>query len=789
MNARVIDPAIGGRDSLDGIEATNGALASTNAVTTTNTGIERVGQVAVPTSARSVPTIVSQLDKALALLERGFSVFPLGSFAEDPPAYFIKNRFGGDIEKARAQWTKQPRTSWKALQTAQPTEEEVRRWWGQQWQSANIGIACGSLVVIDADSKEAAEWCKANLTYTPWTVSTGTDVKRHFYFQVNPDIEIKNSVDAGAKVDVRAMGGYVVAGGSRHASGRWYKDEIDSGEDATTLTVSDLPMLTQRDVDAILTYRTQNVGTESIGSQRGNIAGFDANAVRAKATGEPVIEGGRNNAAASLIGQLIKQGFLLPDINKQMYSWNATCTPPMADAELNTTIKSICRIHNHNHPGQQVLLETPPREPDAPPVASSHKATFPKHLLIPPGFIGEVASYITRTAIKPQPLLSLGAAVALGGTIMGRKVRTSSDLRTNPYIVAIADSGAGKEHPRQAIKRLLSEAGCLFLLGAEDLASDAGLFATIYKHPSSLLCMDEIGSFFKMVMADRAPPHLLAIKSLLLRLTGGAVGPFPDKVRAQNADSEVRVVDQPNVCLYGSTVPGRLFQSLKKDDITDGFLPRILCLHSDDPDPDTQRVADKTPPPEMVKLVRRWSTRTINAYPKGDIDLTCNPLIVETSPEAQLVFDEFEKANRGRKNATRGSGIDAIWARADEHAMRLALIVACGCDYDNPVIDRVHAEWACEFVTFVMKRAIVEIDLNVGDSAHELTVKRVLEFFKQEKIVDKSKLSRRFQDLRPFEIKAAMDTLTDSGHISGPRTVTPAGNKGGRPKTVYDFLG
>src|SRR3989442_14036627 len=216
----------------------------------------RVGQ----TSAPPAP----MLERALELLEKGLHIFPLGAYGEDPPEYFVKERFNGDLEKARPQWPKQPRIGWKPFQMAAPTEQTVRAWW-TRWPTANIGIACGSLVVVDADSAESAAWCKENLPPTPWRVRTAKGC--HLYFRANPDCEIRNSVDPLAKIDTRGMGGYVVAGGSRHHSGSFYENEIDPT--VSHIAVSDLPMLTREHLDAIYAYRTANMATR-------NLAGFDA---------------------------------------------------------------------------------------------------------------------------------------------------------------------------------------------------------------------------------------------------------------------------------------------------------------------------------------------------------------------------------------------------------------------------------------------------------------------------------------------------------------------------------
>jgi uncharacterized protein DUF3987/bifunctional DNA primase/polymerase-like protein/primase-like protein len=304
----------------------------------------------------------SLLDVALALLEKGFHIFPLGSYGEPAPEYFVRDRYDGDQAKADAQWPKTPRVAWKVYQTAPPSEATVRQWW-TQWPTANIGIACGKLIAVDADSAASVEWCKKSLPHTPWRVTTGKGM--HFYYQKNTLVEVRNSVDENAKLDTRGFGGYVVAAGSRHPNGNYYTDQIDSG--SGDLLPHDLPMLDTAAVQSIVTYRNGNIartllpGTVAATfSGKGNLAGFDASKVHIPADGSPVAPGGRNNAAASLAGKSFNQGLSMRDTKALLDSWNATNPSPLSDSELNTTIGSVARTHEANHPDRPIPLEAPP---------------------------------------------------------------------------------------------------------------------------------------------------------------------------------------------------------------------------------------------------------------------------------------------------------------------------------------------------------------------------------------------------------------------------------------------
>jgi hypothetical protein len=76
-----------------------------------------------------------------------------------------------------------------------------------------------------------------------------------------------------------------------------------------------------------------------------------------------------------------------------------------------------------------------------------------------------MVEYMVSTARRPQPLLSLGASLCALGALMGRKYRTETNLRSNLYVVGIADSGSGKNHAREIVNELFFEAGLAAHLG------------------------------------------------------------------------------------------------------------------------------------------------------------------------------------------------------------------------------------------------------------------------------------------------------------------------------------
>lgn len=272
------------------------------------------------------------LDAALELYEQGFHIIPLGSPAESAPFWFTQ-RFDSQQEANRA-WPKAPRIKWKEYQSKAPTEQLIRQWWGQ-WPKANIGILTGSVIVVDADDQNAVEYMESgDVIRTPWKVKTGNGV--HYYYQKNPKVEIHNSVDATAKLDIRGYGGYVVAPPSRHQNGSIYTWE-QSFEFADS--VIELPVLNNSDLEKIKRFN----------HVPGNLSHIDLTNIKTTATEIPVKKGERNNAAASLAGKYIAQGIALDEVKRRVQAWNVNNPDPLSVDEVNRTCESVQQTHNFNH--------------------------------------------------------------------------------------------------------------------------------------------------------------------------------------------------------------------------------------------------------------------------------------------------------------------------------------------------------------------------------------------------------------------------------------------------------
>jgi hypothetical protein len=99
-----------------------------------------------------------------------------------------------------------------------------------------------------------------------------------------------------------------------------------------------------------------------------------------------------------------------------------------------------------------------------------------------PGALRRFTDWVLASASHPQPMLALGAAICWYGTLMGQHYRLvdGPDTRSAIYVLAVAESGAGKDHPRKCAKEVVMAMDLGDCLG-EEIRSDAGIHNSVYR--------------------------------------------------------------------------------------------------------------------------------------------------------------------------------------------------------------------------------------------------------------------------------------------------------------------
>jgi hypothetical protein len=415
------------------------------------------------------------------------------------------------------------------------------------------------------------------------------------------------------------------------------------------------------------------------------------------------------------------------------------------------------------------LGDAEPARPSPLPAHAPKRPTIespPEELLSPPGLLGDVCAWINSTARKHQPALALANAIAALGAVVGRKIESETELRTNFYTIGVSESGTGKEHSRKAIKKLFEAAG-LFHLLQEEIGSDSGLEDRLYNHASTLFQIDEISHKLTAMRGKNASAYLAKIPALLMTLFGSANVSHPCKTLS---GSEPRVLIQPNCCIYGTSVPGDFFSSLSSAEVGNGFLGRCLIFAGNE-DPRTQKTRMGAPPPELVERLV-WAYRIATEHPEAGADIKQpKPVLITKTPCAQALFDELESRQNKHRLASQSSEEKSLWARVWEHADKLALLA--GALHNGNVDERI-AQWAIDLAwhcTSTMAQAAADY---IADTQAEDYIKRASRVLRQHGRMTCSQFTIKTQFMKMNERREVLATLVQMGHIAQ----TPGTGKG-----------
>lgn len=386
--------------------------------------------------------------------------------------------------------------------------------------------------------------------------------------------------------------------------------------------------------------------------------------------------------------------------------------------------------------------ETPTDDQDddeATPAPTTSAMTAPlasiDELLQVEGVLAEFVEWCGATAYRRQPWLALGAALALVGTLAGRRYRNERDVRTNIYVVGIADSGGGKENARTRVKQLLFAAGLDRYMGGDEVASGKALLSALAVHPARLFQIDEFGQELHGMLSSKAPAHRREIWTSMTKLYTSSSTVFLGTEYADQKERPRIDLHQPHACVHGTTVPGPFWSALQSGSLSDGSLARFLIFLSPNNYPDAQgRVGITLDPPASLVEACQAIALGPHGHNFGDFDTPhgmnaqsqINAYVVPYHDAATRLARELEADQTDALRQAQGTAKTAALARVLETAHRVALIRAISRDPQSPVVMEADLWWAFQLVRYCYEASREEIELNVADNQHEADHKKAL---------------------------------------------------------------
>jgi hypothetical protein len=376
----------------------------------------------------------------------------------------------------------------------------------------------------------------------------------------------------------------------------------------------------------------------------------------------------------------------------------------------------------------------------------------------PPGLVGDITDWICASARQPSRPLALAAALVTVGTLAGRRWAGPTRSATHLYVMSLAPTSGGKQHPQNCVETLLRAAGKPEYFGAPSYMSMSAVIQELRNKPVMVSCVDEYGAFLKRVNSKGAGGHERGISEVMRNLWGLSFKSYRTPAWAQLSSQDVGVVC---FSILGSSTPGELMSALSGDDVTNGFLNRFLVIDGGERKPSRE--------PEMdAKMVPSGISERLRAIPHGPdvlgIGPNPDPEIVPWGAGAQDLFDGLCEECL----ALVDSGEEGLYfARTSEIAVRIATIVALGVNPHAPVISDEIMDWSGKLALHCGKWLAGEAEAHITE---ELGAARLSK--RVEVLLSKGPLSYRdihrlaYRNVRNAnDLKMVLDNMEAAGVI------------------------
>lgn len=631
----------------------------------------------------------------------------------------------------------------------------ITEWWTAT-PNANIGISTTGLLVVDIDGED-----------NPWPgygcddLGVGAAARspnngRHFWFRQPAGAAWRSTASQLAnRVDTRANGGYVVVAPSRLPNGiySWV-------DDASLFDFDGLPLPPQWLITALSPANRQVVPS----TPDGNV----------------IIQGSRNTALARMAGVMRRAGMTQGGIEAALMAENQRCSPPLPRDEVVRICTSIGRyapddiavaiVEDHfSQDGIEIEDQFAVEDP----------GPCPEHLLSIPGFVNSVMAHTIATAHYPNRALAFGGAIAIQALLAGRKVCDPYGTRVNLYVVALANSGVGKDHPRKINRQIMSKIGEGKWV-ADLIASMEGLEDRLHAVPSMLFQTDEFDHFLLQISKGKEIRYEQIMASLMRFFTTAS---STYSMRAKVGMDSLEIVN-PNLCLFATAIPKNFYESLNAKVMSNGGLSRMLILEAGNRG---QRGSGRHVdiPDDIIETAAYW--KALGGTQGNLAQEFPVPLVVSITPEANDIInqsrdyaDEQYQVAESAQDDTRMS----IWSRVGEKVHKLALLHACSADFRNPIIDVAAATWATQFADYQTRKMLSSLSKHMVDGEHGQRCKKAIEILLAwqsehgDTFMPRHSFLRKMGTFKPKEIEDVLGTLKSQHKIEDMRK--EAGPRGGR---------
>lgn len=323
--------------------------------------------------------------------------------------------------------------------------------------------------------------------------------------------------------------------------------------------------------------------------------------------------------------------------------------------------------------------------------------------------------------------ISIITGIAAFAGLFGHQYNVSG-TGLNLYLMLIAKSGVGKNAINDCLDRLQKRmeeysgsggAGGGFCVekGQSDSCMQIYTFVTQQYYASSAALMSlfaednrrsvvsvwsEFGQKLKQFSVARADSRMAEMKQLLTSIYDkSGKDAYIGGIKYSNKTNDKVVKDSFAFSIIGETTPGAYEDGINASMAEDGFLSRFITIeYNGDTENNVYHTEDKPDVPlEILELFHAVFYSTAD-----------HGIKVEMTEDAKWIYAEFLKHKDRMLSGVDNEAIRQLWSRAPLKALKLAALLACGENLDDPIIDGVHLHWALEVLRYSIQKLFKRIN-------------------------------------------------------------------------------
>ena len=296
---------------------------------------------------------------------------------------------------------------------------------------------------------------------------------------------------------------------------------------------------------------------------------------------------------------------------------------------------------------------------------------------------------------KPQPVLTVAAALSAMSACLHGKYRWPDRLRGNLYIIGLAGTGQGKSEPMGLVEHVVSVAGGVY---QSNIASAPAVEELLIRQADvrAALVIDEVAHTLTNVTSKNVSPHMSQFGKTILELFTRSATGYRTRLLADKT-AEQKDLHHPYMTFYGTSTHEKM-NEISAAFIGDGTLGRFMIVEGES-FVRTQKVLNYENPRKMIDMKLGKHIRNIYDYGQVIQEQEQECRIMKVSPEADAMLDQLNEWSDDQQESS-DNVLKSLYVRAVENIKRIALVLAV---WDNEMgthtrIERCHLEWAQEFV-------------------------------------------------------------------------------------------